>query len=303
MSKFIGVKCIVCENDFEKDDDIVVCPDCGTPYHRQCYKKEEKCINVKLHEENLLWQSEAEAGEPEEIRCRRCGESNPVEDTLCKACGTQLHTDEAPYVSERSEELPPHPFGNIQFEKITAETEIDGIKLKDMGDYVGQNQAYYLPNFVRFAKTKSKMSINFTAALFPEIFYFYRKMYLWGILLFVLRIVFIIPYLETLRRFGYVTVKPMVDWFSLNISDKSLDLLYSAFNAISTALSFACGFFTNWLYYRHTVKNIKRIKQSEFSDEVKANMIKAKGGVSSTAFAATVTIAAVLVMFMYFFFE
>ena len=40
MSDYIGAKCIVCEKEFTKDDEIVVCPDCGTPYHKACYLKE-----------------------------------------------------------------------------------------------------------------------------------------------------------------------------------------------------------------------------------------------------------------------
>ena len=36
-------KCPVCENEFTNDDDIVVCPLCGTPHHRECYKKNGEC--------------------------------------------------------------------------------------------------------------------------------------------------------------------------------------------------------------------------------------------------------------------
>ena len=46
MSNFTGSKCIICENEFNDNDDIVVCPECGTPYHRECYQKEGKCVNV-----------------------------------------------------------------------------------------------------------------------------------------------------------------------------------------------------------------------------------------------------------------
>ena len=34
MSNYLGSKCIMCGQEFKENDDIVVCPDCGTPYHR-----------------------------------------------------------------------------------------------------------------------------------------------------------------------------------------------------------------------------------------------------------------------------
>ena len=36
MADYINEKCISCGKEFTKDDDVVVCPECGTPYHRGC---------------------------------------------------------------------------------------------------------------------------------------------------------------------------------------------------------------------------------------------------------------------------
>ena len=44
MANYTG-KCFSCGEVFKDGDDIVVCPECGTPYHRECYLKEGKCIN------------------------------------------------------------------------------------------------------------------------------------------------------------------------------------------------------------------------------------------------------------------
>ena len=41
---YTGIKCPVCEKTFTKQDDVVVCPECGAPYHRECYQKEGHCI-------------------------------------------------------------------------------------------------------------------------------------------------------------------------------------------------------------------------------------------------------------------
>ncbi|MBS6236502.1 MAG: hypothetical protein KH615_11425, partial [Clostridiales bacterium] len=36
---YTGLKCPVCGKPFGTDDDIVVCPEYGAPYHRACYQQ------------------------------------------------------------------------------------------------------------------------------------------------------------------------------------------------------------------------------------------------------------------------
>ena len=38
MNEYLGCECSVCRKPFAAGDDIVVCPECGTPYHRACYE-------------------------------------------------------------------------------------------------------------------------------------------------------------------------------------------------------------------------------------------------------------------------
>ena len=52
---FKGKICPVCSKEFENDDDIVVCPKCGAPYHRDCYSIEGKCIFPDLHRSKQSW--------------------------------------------------------------------------------------------------------------------------------------------------------------------------------------------------------------------------------------------------------
>ena len=39
----------------KKADDIVVCPDCGTPYHRECWKKVGVCVHQADHAAGFEW--------------------------------------------------------------------------------------------------------------------------------------------------------------------------------------------------------------------------------------------------------
>ena len=44
MYQFTGCPCSVCGKALTDTDDIVVCPDCGAPYHRACYEKQGGCV-------------------------------------------------------------------------------------------------------------------------------------------------------------------------------------------------------------------------------------------------------------------
>ena len=41
-----GQKCPACGRNFDHDDDIVVCPVCGTPQHRACWDERGECVNA-----------------------------------------------------------------------------------------------------------------------------------------------------------------------------------------------------------------------------------------------------------------
>ena len=56
MVEYQGAPCQYCEKPFEENDDIVVCPECGTPYHRACYKEAGHCTNLALHAMGGSWQ-------------------------------------------------------------------------------------------------------------------------------------------------------------------------------------------------------------------------------------------------------
>ena len=90
MANYTGKKCFSCGEVFKDGDDIVVCPECGTPYHRECYLKEGKCINDALHESCQSWEQTQESVESENIRCIRCGFENPPDKLFCEKCGTPL---------------------------------------------------------------------------------------------------------------------------------------------------------------------------------------------------------------------
>ena len=76
MTRYTGNHCPVCEQAFTDEDDIVVCPDCGTPYHRACWQKVGACMHKSEHAAGFEWQPEfgPEAEKAaHEATCPNCG--------------------------------------------------------------------------------------------------------------------------------------------------------------------------------------------------------------------------------------
>lgn len=102
---YSGIKCPVCGVFFHEHDDIVVCPECGAPYHRACYEKAGHCIFTEKHGTGEAWQppkaDPPEAPnpetEPKDKRCGNCGRMNAHSALFCDYCGYSLSGDPAQY--------------------------------------------------------------------------------------------------------------------------------------------------------------------------------------------------------------
>ncbi len=55
MPKYYGCPCEGCGRPLALTDDIVVCPDCRAPYHRECYEKLGRCIHSPAHGAGYEW--------------------------------------------------------------------------------------------------------------------------------------------------------------------------------------------------------------------------------------------------------
>ena len=89
MIDYTGVQCPVCSKPFSQDDDIVVCPECGAPYHRHCYQQEGRCVFADRHGTAQAWKRPG-SSDSEDKRCPRCGRPNAQGALFCDHCGMPL---------------------------------------------------------------------------------------------------------------------------------------------------------------------------------------------------------------------
>ena len=268
MINYQGKQCPICKRRFEEQDDIVVCPDCGTPYHRECYSINNKCIYENQHQllkerNDNISQSDAindinkntgkgdqeGVGEASEfIVCPRCEHSNPSGSAFCNKCGYFLNDpqeiiDEIPQNIKEGLPILFDPMGGVE-----PNEEVDTVKFGDLAKMVKSNTPYYMSVFKRI-KDNNKSKFNFSAFLFNGMWFLFRKQYKVGIPLTVLH--FVILFYTSLIQY-IQDVSKIISNFS-----EILEIL----SLLQFAVMLFCGFFANKIYFKSCIEKVKKIKE------------------------------------------
>lgn len=214
MTDYNNQPCAGCGKHFHEGNDIVVCPVCATPQHRECWQTEGHCVNESLHSPDFVWKpresvqlddtaesnkkchicgaenlsdalhcgncgallsGESEENSAKEKECRFCGEINPASNRLCSKCGAPLLFENNFFQD------------NIYMRGVDApEDEALGSTTVGNAAYFIQNSAKrYIPKFRRIA-SGGKISFNWAAFLFAPWWFFFRKLYKAGAIILVL---------------------------------------------------------------------------------------------------------------------
>ena len=295
MQSFFGNQCPYCGKKFSEGDDIVVCPECGTPHHRDCYKEHSACANEEKHGGNYEWKSafsahsqkperheHREGQNPETVVCSHCGTENPGFSRYCLSCGAPL-SEEKPHVFSPEEEF------QRERERIFAESfavDFDGVSPKEAAVFVKSNVGYFLPRFAAFSKG-AKFDTNFSAFIFSYFYLFYRKMYGLGIFVFLASLILSIP--TTLLDFQilqeqYVEMGLLSQVIWTVPHQEELAIYSIIANLLIWIIRIALMMFFNRLYYSKVVSTIKGARNSlaNQSENVIAGFFRRKGGTSMT---------------------
>lgn len=282
-----GLSCVRCKSYLFPEDDIVYCPVCGAPHHRDCYSVLGHCALESLHGTPEEYSRDKEIAamdtaneskeEPKQenntTRCEMCGDVYDSQLKQCPKCGT-------PGFASMN--------NIIQFDflgGVPADYDLgDGISANEAKNFVMANTQRYIPKFATLNK-KHRVSWNWAAFLFPCGWLLSRKMYKNGIIAGLLTVIATMLYYPLNLKlynmgfsdapFTYETIETLSERLpevgNVIMALAGVSLIINLFIRLLSAV------FGDYSYKKYTLANIKHIKSK--SEDITADYRK-KGGVN-----------------------
>lgn len=289
MMDYQGHKCVSCHKEFAEGDDIVVCPECGAPYHRACYEAEGHCVFSAKHGGGFEYEPPegARARNGQQLVCPSCRRENPSGALFCEHCGHPLRPGVAPPplqsaapryaqmdqvgadANDETRYVQPNVMTQLHLAK-----EYDGVDTKDWMRYIGNSAPYYLYQFQRMNESGRKVSVCWSALFFPEFYFFYRKMWGWGALaLAVSLMISVPPLLSVMAALG----------LPLALSAHTLDILVSFCGVLNWGVRIAAGLFSFYLFRQNAGKRLRAMREESADDSMYQAEIARHAGPSHVA--------------------
>ncbi len=319
------MKCSVCEKNFEEKDDVVVCPECGTPYHRECYIKNGACVFEKEHANGFEYAPPKT--EKEGARCANCGADNKSINLFCEHCGSPLRNQDdethkfngvnaggvqnngnqsgnfnngqspnggAQNGGANGQNSPINfSFGSgqiatpfgVYMQGAGGDKEIDGIKASEWAKFIGNSAPYYLYQFQRMDAPTNKFKITFCWSALFFSTFYFAYRKMYSWALLSALGAFIVNIPSTLSMLSTFGVG-----FAADVSSAALTNLAFICSILSWGLSAFFCFFSFYLYRQHAARKIKKSKEKNLSESDYFHELEKTGGTSFISIAVVVAI-------------
>lgn len=226
MPDYQNYKCPVCNKQFTKDDDIVTCPECGTPHHRECYNLAGHCVNEGLHKSGYSFLDEEKksniAPEPQ-IQQETNGDYyyTPEENIVESAKNDYQQSAQKEEPKDNTDAKGFSPFSPIQFDtdEYREKGDIDGVSINDIAATVRSNVPKFIGIFKKQSNKKSKISWNWSAFFFGSFYLLFRKMYKQGIAFLSLAAATLISGEAMIFKFAPNYISAMQDFVNQYVSN------------------------------------------------------------------------------------
>ncbi|MFI3169392.1 MAG: RING finger protein [Faecalibacterium sp.] len=302
MYDFTGCECPICHQHFKIDSDVVVCPDCGTPYHRDCYQSLGHCKFQNAHSDTFEWQPPEKIKRSTMLHCPRCETENEKSNEYCKHCGLSFaelaentndekekkSTLTSSFVQKKDESVDTRYHGLPLYGKpLNLNETFEEIPVAEWISYIGTASPAYLTNFQQMKLRNRKYSFSFSAMLFGPLYFFYRKTWGWALAFSLIAILLNIPAFLTVLIYSESAYAPV-------IGETTLNVLSQASVAISWAVIMLRGLYANHIYQKAAAKSIKKIKARAKSAKEKTLLLQMYGGTSIAAVMLAIVTAIVI---------
>ena len=288
MFYYEGLFCPVCNKQFSNNDDVVVCPKCGLPHHRTCWKSVGHCYEVNKHDTEQQWSRERCTPSPatphEDTQpvnrqvCAHCGAQNPEYAEFCTRCGMSLSpqewhsapTEATPPVREYTPSGHPHMYWT-PIEKI-GENGAD-----ELAAVVSKNEKYYLDRFRRITQGRSG-GWNWPAFLFGPFWLIYRKQFKLGLLYFFVLLLSNISFAVMYAPVQLAETESAYEAAMLALAESPLLFPVVMLSFVFLALRVILGIKANEFYFRFCENKIADAKIK--TPDLTARELTSVGGVS-----------------------
>ncbi|NLL63095.1 MAG: DUF2628 domain-containing protein [Ruminococcaceae bacterium] len=281
--KYKNETCTICLKKFSAEDDVVVCPDCGSPFHRECYKEAEKCPNLDKHGK-FIWEAtqiklpeEKISEQKKEIIPQRLSQNQIPENGVIGEILVDKDGNQRP-----------------SYRAIRGNEKIGNTRVKNYGEVVQVNKHKYIPRFMMFDKTNRKISWNWAAFFFGPYWFAFRKMWKYAILAMIISSIIPISFMNEITEYYEEAWKVysevlMSDSLSSEtdfkeMQDKLLKEMpteprsMSAASYIDFAIKIIAGLYGNYLYMKKCEHVMEAAKKKGKTEEVQKKFIEKKGG-------------------------
>lgn len=303
MKNYIDSSCPICKKAFNENDDIVVCPDCGAPYHRSCYSTVGSCVYKDKHGTNEDYfhthENQSNTYSKQGKTCPRCLNSNPEDALFCNKCGFPFsgNQETAPFNSQNVDGI---PFIFDPLAGIDPSDKIDGIEISEIAAFTKVNTPYYVTVFKKIHEQK-RSRFSFSAFLFSGAWFLYRKMYKLGTIITTL--MFLLMLSSTFIEYKYSNpiltnvlkdsgigsasainqsnyIKLIEQISVLSTADHILLYLPFIIGFISFIIMLTSGIMANKIYMKYCLNKIKETRNLNLTEVDFKHKISDMGGVN-----------------------
>ncbi len=251
MPFYENEKCPVCGEMFKEDDDIVICPYCATPHHRECYHSVGHCINQDKHADGFEYSYE---------KVQRDSAQQPHKDA------DKVSAPQSDYRGRTGFSFNP-PLNEYD----TSNESIDGRSVRDTAAVVRTNSLRFIPKF----KKGKKVSWNWSAFFFGHYYLFFRKIYKQGFIFLALELIadFIIQgiFSQEYQKFFDLMNSLMSRVQANTVDDSMMQEMMSGYRMIFPVMAISLGvslifhiiiaLFSDWFYREKVFSILDRVDE------------------------------------------
>ncbi len=318
MKNYIGVECPVCGLPFtEEDDDIVVCPECGAPHHRECYTAHGKCGCDEDHGTEYAWDKQQQREAEARMKtCPFCGNRNDENAVVCSSCGRSMSQNTPPGYGPYGAGGPRPPFGGPYGAPpgygpggvnpmdplcgFPPEEDFGGVPAEEMIKVIRANTRYYLNVFNKI-KTQDRSRFSFVALILGSVWLFYRRQFRLGAIFLSIQLALMVassfvanfvtgPILNNIYTTLHITPNTQMNEVLMNrLTGEIMKLdggqiflffLPVIIMGLNLLLNIFLGIMANRWYFKHCVNVAQRIKMKYSIPSERDAAYRAFGGVS-----------------------